>query len=73
MVRNIQKLTLPVKIDKYEFDNIQTGYTPLPGIHESVYLIDTGNWINLKTPSPMDFNDIEFYLIYGEFFFGKFL
>ena len=66
MVRNLQKLTLPVKIDKYEFDNIQTGYTPLPGINQSFYVNDTENWINLKTPSPMDFNDIEFVFIYGE-------
>nr|AFJ24724.1 early growth response-3 [Schmidtea mediterranea] len=65
MVRNIQKLTLKVKIDKSEFDEIQTGYTPLPGIHESFYLENTENWNNLKTPSPMDCRDIEFILIYG--------
>nr|QGN01273.1 EGR-like protein 1 [Dugesia japonica] len=64
MVKNIQKLTLPVKIDKLEFDGIQTGYTPLPGIHESFYLDNTENWNNLKTPSPMDCNNIEFVFFY---------
>nr|AEI69697.1 EGR-like protein 1 [Schmidtea mediterranea] len=64
MVKNIQKLTLPVKIDKLEFNEIQTGYTPLPGIHESFYLDNTENWSNLKTPSPMDCNNLEFVFIY---------
>ena len=66
MVKDVKKLTLTVKIDKFEFDNIQTGYTPLPGSHDSFHFNDTGNWINLQTPSPLDCKDIEFLLMYGE-------